>query len=104
MFIIEERVNLRTSSLRHKLIIEVDKLIDSDKSFIFTETGGDNSRNRMVVCELYNKKKEVVLTFSSSMASYGDALRHIGRQIKHYNSTRVNYYTGVRVNAAKLTR
>ena len=85
MFKVVEKVdNLRISSSRHKMMVQIDELIEGDKVFTLSHTDQFKSRTKNITCDLYDEKGQLVVTFSSSMVSFGDAIRQIHRQIKQY--------------------
>lgn len=85
MFTVVEKVeNLRLSSSRHKLMVQIDELIEGRKVFTLSHTDTLKSRTKNITCDLYNSEGEITLTFSSSMSSFGDAMRQIHRQIRSY--------------------
>lgn len=85
MFTVVEKVeNLRVSSSRHKMMVQIDELIEGKKVFTLSHTDTLKSRTKNVTCDLYNNRGELFMTFSSSMSSFGDAIRQVHRQIRSY--------------------
>ena len=85
MFTVVEKVdNLRVSSSRHKVMVHIDEMIEGQKVFTLSQTNEMKSRTKNITCDIYDERGQHVVSFSSSMVSFGDAIRQIYRQIKHY--------------------